>query len=162
MTEYSSPYLPENTKIVLPPQPQQSLGFVYLIGLVIVFVAGLMARSLFGGETWEAATVTLSRSNEVYAASSAPSPQPSDLRVVLEWPTATATTTPRPTIVPTTDAAKLLDFCTQTPAPGTICKIPPPTPLPPTPYPSCTKADSLIPGNLCLWPGSPVAQADVP
>lgn len=76
--------------------------------------------------------------------------------MVLELPSPTATATRQPTATPTVGTPG--DLC-GTEAPGTLCRKPPPTPLPPTPYPDCASLATVAPGDWCVW-GDATPEAD--
>lgn len=70
--------------------------------------------------------------------------------VALKIPTPTSV--PKPTAVPTQDPASNYNFCTKTPEPKVLCKVPYPPPPTPTQIPSCLNMDKLSPGDWCVWP----------
>jgi hypothetical protein len=92
--------------------------------------------------------VALSVSYLVVAAPDAEGTMAVNVNVTILEPTAVPTEIP--TLYPTSKArSDRVNVC-GTATPGAVCEWPQPTPLPPTPYPSCSVVTKG--GTLCQWP----------
>lgn len=153
------PDLPANTVVVLPKPLPMNRGALFLLFWSIGLLMG-------GSAVWlvlnDRSATPITSPGSVPNSSLASSTQPTIVvQAILQLPSPTPTETPRPmpTDVPGTMSAAT--FCTLTPEPGTVCIRPAPTPLPPTPLPSC--AEPGMPSTWCQWPnGTPVAVRGIP
>lgn len=138
---------PPNTVVVLPKPLPINRGALWVLFWSIGILMGLFVRDVVdgGGSSHDSSSGAPGSSRSLSAQPT--SPQAILVTAIVAFPTATATATPQPT----TEATPDVDMC-GTATPGTICRIPPPTPLPPTPYPSCVKMDELAAGDWCTWP----------
>jgi hypothetical protein len=155
------PYLPQNTVIVLPKPLPMNRGALWALFLTIGLLMGLFIRTLIDDAGSPSRATAAGAGNSATGGLAAIAEAPTmevHVRAVLEMPTATPTSPPRPTMTTIPDPASGQDFCSNT-DPGKLCRVPYPTPPPPTPYPSCENMDQLAPGDWCVWPTQPSGYA---
>lgn len=132
----------------LSKTPRRNLSVLYLLTAVALLAAAL---SLVWRMPWPAASSSTPITPSTAGSSSGPMTMPT-IQLVILWPTATATSTPRPTMVPTSTPIPLdviYPACGPELPGGAVCR-PEREPTTPTPYPVCQ--DGFYPA-LCVVPG---------